>query len=205
MYILKLPAFQDADEFFDYIIDLLDKYAKLGPIPGIMLPFIEAFLPFLPLVAFVMANGVAYGLLKGFLYSWIGSFLGSISVFLLIRKFSNRRFLTKVRNNKQVIRVTSWVDRHGFGLLFLLLCFPFSPSAIINIVAGLAKVSTQRFVLAVILGKAVMIFSLAYIGVSVLEFAKNPVKTSIIIVCIVAFWGLGKFIEKLFINGQAKK
>src|SRR5690625_646259 len=205
MYIQKLPAIQDADEFFDYIIDLLDKYAKLGPIPGIMLPFIEAFLPFLPLAVFVMANSVAYGLLKGFLYSWIGSFLGSISVFLIIRKYSTRRFLAKVRNNKQVVRVTSWVDRHGFGLMFLLLCFPFSPSSVINIVAGLAKISNQRFILAVILGKAVMIFSLAYIGVSIFEFAKNPLKTSIIVICIVAFWGLGKFIEKRFINGQAKK
>src|SRR5690625_7398142 len=122
MYILTIPAIRNADELFDYIIDLLDKYAKLGPLPGIMLPFIEAFLPFLPLVVFVMANGVAYGLFKGFLYSWLGSFLGSISVFLIIRKYSNRRFLAKVKNNKQVIRITSWVDRHGFGLIFLLLC-----------------------------------------------------------------------------------
>src|SRR5690625_2702516 len=104
-----------------------------------------------------------------------------------------------------LVLVILLIYRHCFDLLFLLLCFPFSPSSVINIVAGLAKISTQRFILAVILGKAVMIFSLAYIGVSIFEFAKNPLKTSIIVICIVAFWGLGKFIEKRFINRQAKK
>ena len=49
---------------YDYIMELLNNYESLGPLPGILLPFIEAFLPFLPLIVFVLANGAAYGLLK---------------------------------------------------------------------------------------------------------------------------------------------
>src|SRR5690625_4956764 len=194
MYIQKLSAIQDADEFFDYIIDLLDKYAKLGPIPGIMLPFIEAFLPFLPLFVFVMANSVAYGLLKGFLYSWIGASLGSIAVFYLIRKFGHKKLLLKVKQNRQVTQVTAWVERHGFGPLFLLLCVPFSPSSLINIVAGLSNVRNQQFIMAVLLGKAVMIFSIAYIGSSMVEFAQNPIKTIVVTISIVIFWIIGKWL-----------
>lgn len=195
-----ITAVEEASEFFDYVIEILDKYEKLGPIPGILLPFIEAFLPFLPLFAFVMANSAAYGLLKGFLYSWLGSSLGSIAVFFIIRKFGNKKLLMKIKNNRQVIHVTSWVERHGFGPLFLLLCFPFSPSSIINVVAGLSNVSKQQFILAVLLGKSVMIFSIAYIGSSIFEFAKNPVKTIIITICIIIFWGLGKLLEKKLIK-----
>lgn len=195
-----ITAVEEASEFFDYVIEILDKYEKLGPIPGILLPFIEAFLPFLPLFAFVMANSAAYGLLKGFLYSWVGSSLGSIAVFFIIRKFGNKKLLMKIKKNRQVIHVTSWVERHGFGPLFLLLCFPFSPSSIINVVAGLSNVSKQQFILAVLLGKSVMIFSIAYIGSSIFEFAKNPVKTIIITICIIIFWGLGKLLEKKLIK-----
>lgn len=187
---------QDANEYLDYVLELLEKYEKLGPLPGILLPYIEAFLPFLPLFAFVLANGAAYGLLKGFLYSWVGSSLGSLTVFFVLRRLGDKRLFKKIKNFRQVKRVMSWVERHGFGLLFILLCFPFAPSSIINVVAGLSNIKKQPFILAVLLGKAVMVFSIAYIGSSIIEFAKNPVKTIIVIICISIFWLFGKFLEK---------
>lgn len=200
MDISTITVIQEANEFLDLASELLDKYENLGPLPGILLPFIEAFLPFLPLFAFVMANSAAYGLLKGFFYSWLGSSLGSIAVFYIIRKFGDKKLLVKIKTNRQVNQVTSWVERHGFGPLFLLLCFPFSPSSLINIVAGLSNVSKQQFILAVLLGKSVMIFSIAYIGTSILEFAKNPIKTIVVTICISIFWMFGKFLEKRFLK-----
>lgn len=195
----------ETQEFNEVIIALLNDYEQLGPIPGIMLPFVEAFLPFLPLVVFVIANGAAYGLLKGFFYSWIGSSLGSILVFLIIRRLGDKRVFRAIRKNKQVKKVTNWLERHGFGPLFLLLCFPFSPSSVINVVSGLSKISTQQFILAVLLGKSVMIFSIAYIGSSIVEFAKNPVRTIVVGIGIMLFWMIGKYIEKRLQKIEAKK
>lgn len=43
----------------EHIMNLIREYRALGPIPGIMLIVIEAFLPFLPLFLFVMANASA--------------------------------------------------------------------------------------------------------------------------------------------------
>ncbi|WP_449354092.1 TVP38/TMEM64 family protein [Virgibacillus natechei] len=180
----------------EFIQQLLGEYESLGPLPGVLLPFIEALLPFLPLVVFVIANAAAYGLLEGFLLSWIGASSGAIVVFLIIRKLRNKRIVKSIRNNKQVKIVTTWLERHGFGPLFLLMCFPFSPSAIINVVAGLSKISIQQFILAILLGKSVMIFSIAYVGASITEFAKNPVRTIVVGICIVLFWIIGKYIEK---------
>ncbi|RFA35260.1 TVP38/TMEM64 family protein [Virgibacillus dokdonensis] len=186
----------DSETFDDYITQLLKNYENLGPIPGILLPFIEAFFPFLPLVVFVFANAAAYGLFEGFILSWAGAAIGAILVFLIIRKLGDRKVFKIIRKNKQVKRVTAWLERHGFGPLFLLMCFPFSPSSVINVVSGLSKISTQQFILAVIMGKSVMIFSIAYVGSSIMEFAKNPVKTIVVGICIVLFWMIGKYIEK---------
>ncbi|UJL47592.1 TVP38/TMEM64 family protein [Virgibacillus sp. NKC19-16] len=180
----------------EFIQQLLSEYESLGPLPGILLPFIEALLPFLPLIVFVIANAAAYGLLEGFLLSWIGASSGAVVVFLIIRKLSNTRIVKSIRKNKQVKIVTTWLERHGFGPLFLLMCFPFSPSSVINVVAGLSKISLQQFILAILLGKSVMIFSIAYVGASITEFAQNPVRTIIVGVCIVLFWIIGKYIEK---------
>lgn len=182
---------------FDEIINkLLQSYESLGPLPGVLLPFIEAFLSFLPLVVFVLANSASYGLLEGFLLSWVGASVGSICVFLIVRRLEDKRFFRYIRRNKQVQKVTGWLEKHGFGPLFLLMCFPFSPSSIINIVAGMSKVSFQQFTLAVLLGKTVMIFTISYVGASIMEFAKNPVKTIIVGSCILLFWIIGKFVEK---------
>ncbi|GAA0438152.1 VTT domain-containing protein [Lentibacillus halophilus] len=180
----------------EYILELLNEYESLGPLPGILLPFIEAFLPFLPLVVFVFANAAAYGLWKGFILSWLGACVGSILVFLVIRRLGDKRMFKAIRRNKQVHRVTNWVERHGFGPLFLLMCFPFSPSSVINVVSGLSRISTHQFILAVLMGKSVMIFSIAYVGSSILEFAKNPVKTIVVGICILLFWVFGKYMER---------
>lgn len=184
------------DNLDEYIMELLQDYESLGPLPGILLPFIEAFLPFLPLVVFVMGNAAAYGLLEGFLLSWAGSSLGAILVFLIVRNLGDKKIFVKIRKNNQVKRVTSWLERHGFGPLFLLMCFPFSPSAVINVVAGLSNINIYQFILAVLLGKSVMIFSIAYVGSSIASFAQNPTRTIVVGICIILFWVLGKFIEK---------
>ena len=57
-----------------------------------------------------------------------------------------------------------WVERHGFGPLFILLCFPFTPSAVVNIVAGLSKINIYQYMLAVTIGKIVMIFTISFVG-----------------------------------------
>jgi len=189
----------------DFILQLLEQYENLGPLPGVLLPFIEAFLPFLPLMVFVIANAAAYGLLEGFLLSWLGASSGAVVVFLVIRSLYYTRLVKKIRKNEKVKKVTGWVSKHGFGPLFILLCFPFSPSAIINIVAGISKVSIQQFILAVFLGKSVMIFSISYIGSSIMEFAKNPIKTIVVGICIVLFWILGKYIENKLQEKSAVK
>src|SRR5699024_11511818 len=101
---------------------------------------------------------------------WIGSVLGSITVFLVIRKLGNKRIFQKIRKNKTVLQVTNWVEHHGFGPLFILLCFPFSPSSVINVVAGISKVSKLQFFLVVILGTLIIIFSISFVVYKMMEF-----------------------------------
>lgn len=74
----------------DQVQGWLQQYSQLGPIPGILLPFIEAFLPILPLIVLVMGNSAAYGLWWGFFLSWIGVCLGSITVFWIVRKLGGK-------------------------------------------------------------------------------------------------------------------
>ncbi len=177
------------------LMELIHDYRSFGPVPGILLPFIEAFLPFLPLIVFITANANAFGLGLGFLFSWIGASSGALLVFSLVRKYGQKRFLSFLTNYKQVKKLVGWVDRRGFGLLFLLICFPFTPSALVNIVAGLSKISFYQYALSVLTGKMVMIFSVSYIGHDLPSLIQNPKKTIVLLVIIFLLWATGKRLE----------
>ncbi|WP_264736833.1 TVP38/TMEM64 family protein [Cytobacillus firmus] len=179
----------------DHIMDLIREYRSFGPLPGILLPMLEAFLPFLPLVLFVMANASAFGLWMGFLYSWLGAVAGALLVFLLVRKYGQKRILRFLKKHKQVQKLMKWVEKHGFGPLFILLCFPFTPSAVVNIVAGLSNISTAQYMLAVLSGKIVMIFTISFVGYDIKSLVTQPIRTAIVALVIFILWYVGKIIE----------
>ncbi|ULT58095.1 TVP38/TMEM64 family protein [Neobacillus drentensis] len=179
----------------EHIMSLIQEYRALGPIPGILLIIVEAFLPFLPLFVFVMANANAFGLWLGFLYSWLGACLGAILVFLLIRKFGQKRLLSFLPKHPKVRKLMDWVERHGFSPLFLLVCFPFTPSALVNIVAGLSKISLAQYMLAVCIGKMVMIFTISFIGYDLHSLITKPLRTVTVFIVIFILWFVGKRIE----------
>ena len=174
------------------IMKLIQEYRSFGPIPGIMLPMLEAFLPFLPLFLFVMANASAFGLWLGFLFSWVGACLGALLVFWIVRKYGRKRALNFLTRHKQVKKLMQWVDRRGFGPLFILLCFPFTPSSLVNIVAGLSKISRKQYMLAVLSGKFVMIFTVSFVGHDIQSLLTKPFRTAILGVVIFILWYVGK-------------
>ncbi len=168
------------------------QYRTLGPIIGLLLPFLEAFLPFLPLVVFVVANASAFGLWLGFLLSWLGSAAGSYVVFLLVRHFGKHPRLRFITGSKKVQKLIKWVDMNGISPLFVLLCFPFTPSVIVNIVAGLSHIHKKFYLVVLLAGKFVMILGMSVLGYDLKSLLTSPVKLIIAAVAIVVLW----FIEK---------
>ncbi|HWO95427.1 MAG TPA: TVP38/TMEM64 family protein [Bacillus sp. (in: firmicutes)] len=198
---------ESIQQFFtlEYILKLLEDYREIGPIPGLMLPMFEAFLPILPLFAFVMANAAAFGLWQGFLLSWIGACTGAFLVFFLVRKYGQERFFSFLRRHEQIRKIMGWLESHGFGPLFLMLCFPFTPSAAINIVAGLSRVSIVQFGLAVLGGKMVMIFIMSFIGADLRAFFVQPIRTAIVGIIIFVLWFVGKRLESRLNNKAVQR
>lgn len=184
------------------ILNLLEQYKDLGFLPGVLLPMLESFLPVLPLFIFVAGNAAAYGFWLGFLYSWIGVCTGSIIVFLLVRKYGQKRFLNFLNRHANVTRMLGWVERHGFGMLFLIYCFPFTPSALVNVVGGLSNINTRTFLLALSLGKLVMIAIVSFIGYDFVDVLKSPLKLGLIVFGIFVLWLGGKVVESRIKHSQ---
>ena len=178
------------------LTNLTQEYRALGPIIGLLLPFLEAFLPFLPLVVFIIANVSAYGILFGFLLSWAGSVAGAYTVFLVIRKYGRAKVLGFITRHEKIQKLILWVERNGFGPLFLLICFPFTPSALINIVAGLSNMKKSTYLWTITLGKLIMILVVSFIGSDIRALITQPIRTAIVLGIIGILWFAGKGIEK---------
>lgn len=174
---------------------LAQHYRIIGTLLAIALPFLEAFLSFLPLAAFVVANASAYGLWWGFLFSWSGAVLGAYCVFLLIRKFGKAKIFRFITERQAVQKLIHWVEYQGFTPLFLLLCFPFTPSALVNIVAGLSNLKKKNYLITVMLAKLVMIFTISWIGSDLRALITNPIRTIFIVIVIALLWWGGKRVE----------
>lgn len=179
-------------------LEILDKYEALGPLPGIFLPFVEAFLPILPLIVIVLANAAAYGLWKGFLFSWIGVTLGSIIIFSLARKYGHRFYAYILRRSPKGKAFFEWIERKGFTPIFILSCFPFSPSFVVNVVSGMSKIPFHTFLVAVLTGKAFMLFLVSLVGFDIFGIFHNPWRFVLVTSIFALVWLIGRALEKRF-------
>ena len=181
----------------DNIEVIVEKYKLLGPLFGIAITFLEAFLPILPLFVIIIANAAAYGLFWGFLLSWLGTVAGSYVFFLMIRKFGKYRLFRRIKQQTQVKKLIHWVDIRGFTPLFVLLCLPFTPVVVVNSVAGLSNIKKTYYFLTLLISKPILIFLISYLGSDLREIITSPVKIILSIVIILIIWGIGKMIEHI--------
>lgn len=182
----------------EQIEQFLENLSSFGPLPGILVPFFEAFLPFLPLIVIIAANVNIYGFGFGMLFSWIGILGGAVCIFLGCRHFGHRFGEWLQRRFPSIKKVFGWVENKGFTTLFLLSCFPFTPSVLITIVSGLSKLPFHTFLVAVSLGKAMMILFIALISFDITNLFEAPWRIIASIVGIIILWYGGKLLEKRY-------
>lgn len=170
----------------EYTAFILEYVKQGGPLFGILLPVVEAFIPILPLAGFVIINVSVFGLLWGYIYSWLGNCIGSLLLFLLIKKVGGNYVQNKINNSKYKATLTK-IRQKNFALLFILYCFPFTPSFLLSGASALANMDSTRFLLTLIPAKLIMMLSLSFIGVNVKSFFKNPYKSAFFVLLIFFF------------------
>ncbi len=175
---------------------IFEAFDGLGIFVGLLLVFIESFLPFLPLIAIVILNTNAYGFLIGFLMSYLGSVIGSYSVFLIVRNFLKRPTTAYINRHRTLVKMRRFVDTRGFSFLFILLSLPFTPSSVVNLIAGISNISKRVYLYILIGSKFIMILSISVVGYDVTAFFTSPTRLLISVIFLIVLYVLSKFYEK---------
>lgn len=177
------------------LLDLSKDYWSLAMIVGLLSCFIESFLPILPLVAIVGANAMIFGLWGGFIISWIGSGLGTLALFLLIRKYNNNKLFKKIKS-KKIEKAILWMNRQGFKLLFIAYSCPFVPSFLVTITSAFCKKEVSEFLPAMLAGKFVMFLVICYPASDLGGFLRSPMKIVLFIILVFLSWKIGSKVNK---------
>ena len=72
--------------------------------------------------------------------------------------------MKQFKTKRSVQRLISFIDRQGLIPLFILLCFPFTPNTLINVVASLSHIKTKYYFIVLTLSKLISITVLGIMG-----------------------------------------
>lgn len=177
-----------------------DAFRQFGYIPGFIMLYLRAIVPVLPLTLYVVLLIHAYGLFPGIIISWLGIVSGTFTVFLICKKFVNTIRMKKLKSRKSVQRLISFIDRQGLIPLFGLLCFPFTPNTLINIIASLSHIKIKYYFFVLVISKLISITILGVMGKEIFTIFNNPLRALIMIVLLVVLWFISKKVEKYFMG-----
>lgn len=187
------------------LMEWLEHFRSLGPLPGLILPFLKSFIPPLPTIVIVGGNAAVYGFWLGFLFSWIGLVAGCVTAFLLVRRFTGLSIIQRYIRKPRVERSMVWVRRNAFSYVFILSLFPVGPFVVVNIAAGFARMRVASFIIAVACGKAVMVFAVTLVGHDVQRFLQRPLELLYVIAFVLGSWWISKKLEQRLIRHHANK
>ncbi|MEF9990589.1 MAG: VTT domain-containing protein [Romboutsia sp.] len=178
-------------EYIDTFFSMAQDNQGLVFLIAIAATFIESFVPALPLMAIVMANGLMLGFIGGIISSCIGSGLGTIALFLLSRKFGTLKYFDKFRN-KKTYRLIDWVKSQKSFVLTLCYSCPFVPGCLVSITSGFCNKELKTFVPGMILGKFILFTVSSYVGDDITGFLKSPEKIIALCLLVVVSFLIGK-------------
>lgn len=143
----KSPIFKNYSP--TYIKDYINSYGAIAPIVYIII-FTLVALVIIPNSVVAIAGGMAFGIVKGTLYTVLGA-LGAASLAFFVARFLGRSIVEKLmKGNGKLFE--DGVEKNGFLLILLLRLIPLIPFDIISYGAGLSKIKFKDLVLGTLIG-----------------------------------------------------
>jgi uncharacterized membrane protein YdjX (TVP38/TMEM64 family) len=186
----------------EQVNEWFNAFGNMGYLVGFLLPFIEAFIPILPLIVFVIVNVNAYGFVIGMTLAWLGTVLGSFIMFLIFRRLSNSKYMKRLKQRKSAERLIKYIDEHGVIPIFILFCFPFTPSALVNLIASVTNIKSAHYFWVLALSKLVMISLVGWLGKDISTLFTNPLRITIVVIVVIIVWFIGRKVEKHFMHSS---
>lgn len=116
----------------------------------------------MPTTLFSLLGGFLFGLPWGYSYSMFAAIIGASLFFLAVRYLLGSYF--QKRFAKRLLGLNSNLEHNGWWYLILLRLIPLAPFFLINIIAGLTRISLTQFMWTTIIGMTPSLFLFTWAG-----------------------------------------
>lgn len=183
---------------------LVELYRSLGTwavLISLGLNIMQTFVVFMPSLVLSGANAVVFGLFWGTIISWAGEVIGSVLAFALYRYFGRSTVEELERSRAYLKKIDEIGTDRGFGIILVLRILPLMPSGIINLLAGLSKMSFAAFFTATALGKLPSLVVETLVGHDLFSWRENSLRLVLVLTIIAALYLVYRLVTK---RGKAK-
>jgi uncharacterized membrane protein YdjX (TVP38/TMEM64 family) len=132
----------------------------LAPLVFVALLVVQAVIAPLPAPALAIVGGYGFGVVEGFLLTWLGCLIGGVISFGISRRLG-RSF---VAESPRAVRLDHFMEDHGAILIFVLRLIPLVSFDAISYAAGLSSIRFRAFLLATALGMVPGTFAFVFVG-----------------------------------------
>lgn len=181
-------------EIIDVTVQLV---LKLGPVFGFLIIIIESIFPILPLGLFISLNMLAFGNILGYIISLVATIGGCLLSFYAFKNGFNNILYRHIKLDGKVDMFLKRIKKLNFTNLTLLIAMPFTPSFAVNISAGLSKMDSKKFILAILIGKPFMVFFWGFIGKTLVQSFKDPLVIAVILIIMLFTYLISELIQKI--------
>ncbi|GAA0380680.1 TVP38/TMEM64 family protein [Bacillus horti] len=157
------------------------------------LMIVQNLLTVFPVVILVLLNQWLFDFWLGFFWSWAGTVIGSIIVFM----FSKNWFNSLIKN-KRIQELFTRIRRHGIMAVFIARLIPIFPSNLINIASGLSGIGLREFFIGTIFGNMIFVFILSLIGTGFVEENNQQFLYWGLVLVVLMAWGAYVYWKKGF-------
>lgn len=163
-------VFASPEAFQQYLI----QFGIWAPCIFIVIQIAQVVFPIIPGGLTCVAGVLCFGPFWGFIYNYVSICIGSCINFLLIRKYG-KPLLLQLSSQKTYEKYVGWLEKgQRFDKLFAIAIFlPVAPDDFLCMLAGLTKMSFQKFVLIIAFCKPASILAYSMGVTSVLVQIAN--------------------------------
>lgn len=145
----------DLIEFMDSAKEI---YSSFGIGAAIGLPYFETIVPIVPLFLMLAFNILSYGMVMGYIFTYVGTCLATITIFLFLRTIRSNTHTSTKKVNKKVQKYLYWIENTHPALHILSMMIPLSPAYLINYSMGLSNIPFSRYLFVTLVSRFIMLF-----------------------------------------------
>ncbi|MCT8136694.1 TVP38/TMEM64 family protein [Anaerobacillus sp. CMMVII] len=145
----------------------------------------------IPLIVLITVNIMLFGFFYGVIWSWITSIIAAAIIFIGVRYYFQDFLLKRINTGFK-----EKIEENGLLFVFVGRVFPFIPTSMVNIAAGVSSIHFKDFLIATSAGNLLFFFVLGLIPLGIVTLEVDYYILGIFSVIILVVYFSYKFISK---------